>query len=151
MRKSRYTYRQFEKKYGITGVPLEFFRSYLTDQYQFTKINNSDSIWRKITCGVPQGSVLGPLLFILYMNDLSRISRFSVSLFADDTCLVLGHSNLKLLESTCNNELKIIDDWFKANKLTANLKKASKYMLTAGTMNKNNLPEIELRMWSTTQ
>ena len=120
------------ERYGITGTPLNFFRSYLSDQYQFTRVNSSDSEWRKITCGVPQGSVLGPLLFIIYMNDLAHISRFSVSLYADDTCLVLSHVDLKQLETICNNELEIIDDWFKANRLTANLKKASKYMLTYG-------------------
>ena len=136
--------------YGITGKPLDFFRSYLTDQYQFTRINGHDSGWRKITCGVPQGSVLGPLLFIIYINDLSYVSSFSVSLFADDTCLVLSHKDLKHLEIICNNELKIIDDWFKANRLTANLKKASKYMLTAGkNKNTNGLPELELKMGNT--
>ena len=118
------------ERYGITGTPLNFFRSYLSDQCQFTRVNSFDSEWRKITCGVPQGSVLGPLLFIIYMNDLAHISRFSVSLFADDTCLVLSHVDLKKLETICNNELEIIDDWFKANRLTASLKKASKYMLT---------------------
>ena len=123
----------------------------LTDQYQFTRINGCDSLWQKITCGVPQGSVLGPLLFIIYMNDLSNVSRFSVSLFADDTCLVLSHKDLKYLEVFCNRELEIIEDWFKANKLTANLKKASKYMLTSGKTRKNsNLPGICLKMGTTT-
>ena len=85
------------------------------------------------------------------MNDLSHISRFSVTLFADDTCLVLSHTDLKYLETICNNELNIVDDWFKANKLTANLKKASKYMLTVGKINsKKYLPEIELKMGNTT-
>ena len=139
------------EKYGITGKPLDFFRSYLTDQYQFTRVNGFDSSWLKITCGVPQGSVLGPLLFIIYMNDLTHVSGFSVSLFADDTCLVLSHKDLKHLEGICNKELEIIEDWFKANRLTANLKKASKYMLTSGkTRNKSNLPTISLKMSNTT-
>ena len=137
------------QRYGVTGISLDFFRSYLTDQYQFTRINGQDSNWRRITCGVPQGSVLGPLLFIIYMNDLSHVSRFSVSLFADDTCLVLSHKDLKHLEFTCNQELKIIEDWFKANRLTANQKKASKFMLTTGK-NKSALPDIELKMGNTT-
>ena len=66
------------------------------------------------------------------MNDISNVSMFAVSLFADDTCLVLSHINIRSLEIKCNKALEIIDDWFKANKLTANLKKASKYMLILG-------------------
>ena len=72
-------------------------------------------------------------------------------MFADDTCLVLNHTDLKYLETICNNELNIVDDWFKANKLTANLKKASKYMLTVGKINsKKDLPQIELKMGNIT-
>ena len=73
---------------------------------------------------MPQGSVPGTILFILYINDLYHTSGFSVSLFADDTCLVLSHKDNKTLEKICNDELTIIYDWFKANKLTANLKKS---------------------------
>ena len=139
------------QNHGITGTPLNFFRSYLTDQYQFTRVNGYDSEWRKITCGVPQGSVLGPLLFILYMNDLSNISCFSVSLFADDTCLIISHKYITHLESICNEQLKVVDDWFKANRLTANLKKASKFMLTTGKkLNTNVLSKIELKMGNVT-
>ena len=85
------------------------------------------------------------------MNDLLHISRFTVTLFADETCLVLSHTDLKFLETMCNNELNIVDNWFEANKLTSNLKKASKYMLTVGKINsKKDLPKIELKMGNTT-
>ena len=85
------------------------------------------------------------------MNDLLHISRFTVTLFADETCLVLSHTDLKFLETMCNNELNIVDNWFEANKLTSNLKKASKYMLTVGKINsKKDLPQIELKMGNIT-
>ena len=72
-----------------------------------------------IICGVPQGSTLGPLLFLLYINDISTASKFISILFADDTCLIMNNKNLKTLEDMCNRELKEIDVWFRANKLTA--------------------------------
>ena len=92
---------------------------------------------------------MGPLLFLLYVNvnDLSKASGFTVSLFADDTCLILSHDNINTLEKNCNEELILVDDWFKANGLTANLTKASKYMLTLGKGRKgHDLPQIELNM-----
>ena len=74
---------------------------------------------------MPQVSTLGPLLFLLYINDLTSASDFEVSLFADDTCLVLSHKDLTMLEHLCNRELIHINKWFLANKLTANLSNAS--------------------------
>ena len=96
------------ERYGITGIPLSFFRSYLSDQYQYTRINGVDSARLKITCGVPQGSILGPLLFIIYINDLSQISSFSVGLYADDTCLIISHRDISHLVMNCNEQLKMI-------------------------------------------
>ena len=86
------------QRYGIRDISLNFFKSYLTDRYQLTRVNGHDSNRLEITCGVPQGSVLGPLLFILYVNDLSKAPGFTISLFADDTCLILSHDNIKTLE-----------------------------------------------------
>ena len=93
-------------------------------------MNGSKSEWLTVLCGVPQGSVLGPLLFLLYTNDLSHASNFSINLFADDTCLSLSHKNIHILNTQCNVEAARVDQWFKANKLTTNSKKASNFLLS---------------------
>ena len=74
--------------------------------------------------------MLGPLLFLLYTNDLANASKFGINLFADDTCLSLSHTNLSILKMQCNTEASLVDEWFKANRLTTNAKKASNFMLS---------------------
>ena len=81
----------------------EWFCSYLTNRQQFISVNNSDSDPLQITCGVPQGSVLGPVLFLIYMNDFTNCSSiFDFHLFADDTNLFYTHSGLQHLEQNVN-------------------------------------------------
>ena len=110
----------------MRGVALNFFKSYLTNCQQYTVVNGRASYLLNIICGVPQGSTLGPLLFLLYINDLATASKFSATLFADDTSLLLKNKDIAYLEHQCNIELVRINNWFLANKLTANLSKASK-------------------------
>ena len=83
--------------YGIRGTALDFFQSYLTNRQQFTIVNGEKSDLLTVICGVPQGSTLGPLLFLLYINDLASASKFFVSLFADDTGLILSHADIHTL------------------------------------------------------
>ena len=114
--------------YGIRGSLMQWFQSYLSARSQFVFYNGIRSSIRNITHGVPQGSILGPLLFILNVNDFSRSSDLLFSiLFADDTSVFIeGHSYAEVIE-ILNNELLKVSDWLMANKLTINLEKKSLY------------------------
>ena len=101
------------EKYGIRGLPLQLLASYLTDRQQYTIVNQYKSKSRDVICGIPQGSTLGPLLFNIYINDLSLASNSTIHLFADDTNLALSHSNVSTLQQNINDELVNVNNWFK--------------------------------------
>ena len=110
--------------YGIRGNILKWFDSYLSGRKQYVFYNGVSSDVAPFTCGVPQGSVLGPLLFLIYINDLPNISKkLSFFLFADDTNIDYESSNLKELESTVNKELKLLSLWLNLNRLALNVSK----------------------------
>ena len=117
------------EKYGIRGVTLDWFRSYLSNRKLRSKISVSSgstySEYYDVTVGTPQGSCLGPLLFLLYINDLNlNLEYAKVILFADDTTIFLGHRNLNYLNWCLSVDLQHISDWFLANKLTLNIDKS---------------------------
>ena len=96
------------------------------------KFNNTVSSREKISCGVPQGSVLGPLLFLIYMNDIHKCSEIlSFILFADDTNVFYSDTNVKSLNQVLNNELIKVTEWLQANKLTLNIKKTQVILFKA--------------------
>ena len=110
--------------YGVRGLPLSLFKSYLNGRQQYVEYNGVSSTRSNIVCGVPQGSILGPLLFLLYINDLAHASDkiFSI-LFADDSNLFLSGKDPNQLIRTMNEELVHIVKWLQVNKLSINLKK----------------------------
>ena len=110
--------------YGIRGTALKWFESYLSNRYQYVYINGVSSTRQKIVCGVPQGSILGPLLFLIYVNDLANIVQELFKLmYADDSNLFLQGSDLPLMERTFNHGLAQISKWLKLNKLVLNIDK----------------------------
>lgn len=112
--------------YGIRGIAKDWFCSYLSNRKQYVYIGDIISNCKNINYGVPQGSVLGPLLFLLYINDFQNCSNLTdFHLFADDTNLFYADESISNLEITVNNELKKINTWFCANRLSLNVDKSN--------------------------
>ena len=110
--------------YGIRDNALSWVQSYLTNRKQFVSLNGSKSKNESISCGVPQGSILGPLLFIIYINDMHRAVLSSVvHHFADDTNLLFSSKNPKLITKLLNKDLKLLFEWLCANRLSLNVAK----------------------------
>ena len=112
--------------YGFRGHALGFLRSYLSDRKQYTSIQDTPSETLSISYGVPQGSILGPLLFLLYINDLQNsITNSDLRLFADDTAVFLYGDDPETVTADANNEMKNIVQWYYANKLKLSLNKSN--------------------------
>ena len=104
----------------------KWFIRYLLNRSQFVSVNNINSPLRYITCGVLQGSVIGPLLFLIYITDIANCSTLlNFILYADDTSIFYSDPNLCILNNVINVELQNLALWFKANKLTLNILKAN--------------------------
>jgi hypothetical protein len=131
--------------YGIRGVALQWLTNYLTNRMQCTEIGDTQSELELIKCGVPQGSVLGPLLFLLYINDIVLSSKlFKFTLFADDTSLYYSCKNIQNLERTLNHELSNISDWLAANRLSLNVAKSQLLYFTNN--NRQNLKDVVVKI-----
>ena len=110
--------------YGVRGIAHDLFKSYLTNRKQHTIINVVSSSFLSITHGVPQGSVLGPLLFLSYINDLNHVVKHStVHHFPDVTNLLYSSFSLKLINKCINHDLKLIVHWLRANRISLNVNK----------------------------
>ena len=104
---------------------LHLIESYLSNRYQYTNVQGHYSNKLKTTTGVPQGSCLGPLLFLLYINDLPLASEFDTTLYADDTALMLSDRDLNSLKYKVNNELNKVNFWLRMHKLSLNYSKTN--------------------------
>jgi hypothetical protein len=113
---------------GIRGVAQLWFKSYLSDRKQFMEFSNTKSSFENIKCGVPQGSILGPILFLIYINDIKNSSKLSILCFADDTTVSYSSQNIPDLHNVMHAELERLNQWFRANKLCLNTQK-TKYII----------------------
>lgn len=133
-------------KYGIRGLALDWFKNYLTNRMQFVKINEATPSHKTITCGIPQGSTLGPLLFLSYINDIPNVSkRLNFRIFADDTNIFFSHTNPLIIEQVVNEDLELIMKYCIMNKLSINKKKTNYMIVTSKnkkiTMNINHFQQ----------
>ena len=124
--------------YGIRGVPLRLIQNYLSNRKQLVKIQNSFSDPLDVLCGIPQGSILGPLLFIIYINDLCHVSEsIRYILFADDSNIVKSDTDLERLAEDMSIEFSKISDWLIANKLSLHVMKTKFIVFCTSQRNSN--------------
>ena len=103
---------------GFSEYTTEWFKSYLSDRSFCVSVGKTLSDHAGITCGVPQGSILGPLLFLIYVNDMDQAVTCDLLLYADDSCLLFQHKNVKEIEKVLSMNFANSCDWFIDNKLS---------------------------------
>ena len=110
--------------YGVRGKELSWFRSYLFNRKQFCRVNGHSSVTEGVDCGVPQGSCLGPLLFLVYVNDLPYCLKTSdVAMYADDTTIYYSSPSMTDINTAINADLEALRGWLEGNKLSLNVVK----------------------------
>ena len=122
-------------KYGFRGNINSWFKSYLNNRKQYVCIDKSKSSPKDINFGVPQGSILGPLLFILYINDMWKCTQLNLIHFADDSTAFMSFSNPVSICSSINSELNNIDVWVRANQLSLNASKTTYSIFSSKKLN----------------
>ena len=133
--------------YGIQSSELEWFKSYLSNRSQFTRVNGVDSKVQNIDIGVPQGSCLGPLLFLLYVNDLPKIiDNAKVYMYADETSLSHQNHNISQLNRDLNRDLEALDKWLRGNKLSLNVAKTQSMVISTKQKLKSQTDKLNLHI-----
>jgi len=133
------------EKIGIHGLELEWFKSYLNNRNQFVYTNGEKSNLLGINKGVPQGSILGPILFLIYINDIKNCTSLMTLLFADDSNFLISGKDLNQIVEILNIELKNICDWFRCNEMSLNPTK-TKFMIFNKREDAINWEEIKIKL-----
>ena len=129
-------------KYGVHGIQHDWFKSYLTNRKQYVRIGKSDSNMLTMTCGVSQASTLGPLPFLIYINDMPNCSnKLQFQIFADDTNIIYSSTSIDEDESVMNIEIEKLFCYFAIDKLSVNLK--TNFMLI--TNSNKNVGDIQIK------
>ena len=128
------------ENYGIRGVSKNLIKSYLANRKQYVCCEGFTSPLSDVKIGIPQGSVLGPILFLIYINDLANCSNLDTTLYADDCVLTISHKNTKSLQINLDNEFVKISAWLKHNQLYLNTNK-TKFLYFTNT-NENIFVQI---------
>ena len=127
----------------LSNNVVHWFKSYLTKRLNYVQIEDKLSTSSVVTCGVPQGSILGPLLFLIYVNDMSQAVNCELLLYADDSCLIFSDMDIKKVETTLNLNFSSLCDWFVDNKLSIHLGKTESILFgTRRRLNKHGTLNI---------
>ncbi len=127
---------------GSNDKTVSWFKSYLTGRSQMVRVNNVDSSDREITCGVPQGSILGPLLFLIYVNDMEMAVKCKLLLYADDSALLVSGKEIDVIQKELSNNLQSVHHWLVDNKLSLHLGKTEAILFGSKRKIKNAKIEV---------
>ena len=133
-----------QKLYAVVFLKhtVNWFQSYLSNRSFLVNLGNNFSQPASVSCGVPQGSILGPLLFLIHVNDMSQ----AVFLYADDTCLVCQHKDINKIENQLNEDFSNICDWFVDNKLSIHFgEDKTKSILFASKFKRKNIKKLHIK------
>ena len=129
---------------GLNNSAVSWFASYLTDRHQLVDVSGTFSSSAPISCGVPQGSILGPLLFLVYVNDMSAVVKHKLLLYADDSAILVTGKNKESIENMLSSELDRVSDWLICNKLSLHLGKTES-ILFGSKVKVKSLPGLSVK------
>ena len=133
--------------YGLGSCSLKWFFSYLSNRYQKVSIGPSLSGPEHTYVGVPQGSILGPLLFLIFINDLFLVIKNDIDFFADDSTISLAGHNLSTIEPSLQNDLKNIEKWCQVNKMIINVEKTKAMVISTKQKQTRSIENFNLNLF----